>query len=367
MKFSFYSIVYLLTLSSCLKETNIDIKTDYDIGIIGEISNNRQIISISRIPNNDLNALTWSIDNALVYVVNDEQTKFSLEVINNSKDKYYSGEYKLDLDFNWTLIVEMDGKIYANQLDLPRPSKEHRFWYSKSDTSLVFNYEFFDTVSSNIYQLNPSSLFGINFLDEANKLRNLKISTFGALRTHSRVSNIKIYPKREVEHFESFRKRQNEQENLFPIILNSPNTKLVDNAVFNIFHCTELIDSVFIEDNSAVFCTFRIKDKNGLEIKLPQNVQFIIKYKIDAKVPIYSQREYTDTIKSNEFNYSYWKMLSIFGVNNSENTNRSLFATIGQQVNYTLSLFDGNNFWEGAGEFIITRPPMTVDLIVRKL
>ena len=362
----------LLTLSSCFKETKIKVKTDYPIGIFGEITNTWQKVVVSRIPNDDLNSVNWDVADAIVFMENQNGDRYKLDVFDRGDFHLHKGEFLLSLDDRWVLKVVVDNEEYIHQCNLPKPSEKHKYWVETSDTSLVFNIKFFDLDENNIYVLNQG-MFGVEHIGNSKNIIGKTFSVNGRMRfflngTLRKIA-IPIYPKKEfdmandiVNWFEKNREFSNNL--LFYNLPQHQNTTIYKDALINIYHRTNIEDSLFVEDHSSKYITFNIKDSLGNVVNLNPPRYGMLRFK-GKPFENTRDKEYSDTLKSGTFDYSHWKTLSVFNGINSEG-GYSIGNILGIKIEYNLSLFNGD-FWEGAGEFIITRPPMTVDLIVRKL
>lgn len=376
-KFNFIGLILfisaLLTLSSCFKETKIKVKTDYPLAIEGEITNSWQEVVVSRIPEDDLNSGNWDVADAIVYIENQNGVRYKLDVFKMSEFHLHKGKFSLSLDDKWVLKVVVDNEEYVHQCNFPKPSEKHKYWVETSDTSLVFNIKFFDLDENNIYVLNQGR-FGVEHIGNLKNIIGKTFSVNGRMRffqkgTYHKIT-IPIYPKKEfdmandiVNWFEKNREFSNNL--LFYNLPQHQNTTIYKDALINIYHRTNIEDSLFLEDNSSKYITFNIKDSLGNVVNFNPPRYGMLRFKGKPFENTYA-KEHIDTLNSGTFDYSHWKTLGIFkGFNNDGGY--SIGNILGLKIDYTLNIYDGVSFWEGEGAFIITRPPMALDLIVRKL
>lgn len=349
--------LFSLLFSSCINESKIKIKSDYPLAVMGQLTNTFQGITISKIPENDINTESWGVINANVWI---ESQNGDIYQLTNRDESRYSGNHNLNLGEVLILKISVDNELYEFPFELPKPSSPHEFSVLKNDSSLFFLYNFFDTTTQNIYHLEKQS-FGIDYLDNPLNLVGRTLNLRKTLSVGRRISTISIYPKNEIDMVNTILKWPPFYDNFTANLRQSPNTKIIKDGLFNIYHATLLRDTVMIEYESPHYCTFRITDSSGSLFNISPsrfvNITFasdnILQNPIITQISIIRQE--------NKFDFNYWEMLHFFGNLNSENV-ISPHLTYGKKIDYIVSYYDGAVFWYGEGSFIIEPAPMTINL-----
>lgn len=144
------------------------------------------------------------------------------------------------------------------------------------------------------------------------------------------------------------------------------NTKIIENALVNLFVFNFVEDTIQVEDKSKPLISIQIKDLSGSLMDITNNHMATISYdSIFFNWQDIRRRQVgkIDTIKSNPFSLSYVQANSRFMICHSGS---ELFPLNSIDVSFSINIFDGVDNWIGKGNFDISESLNMVEVVVQK-